>query len=130
MSSEKEYSQKSAMEAPAAAHGLSDLARSPFGLPLALHAKDVRVAWAGRTSTEEHQDPRQSLLRQLSRSKSALPESWVVVCHFYDVESGRMELERRGQRHQNPTSRITRRCWTKAGSPRETHLPAAQPRHL
>src|SRR6266567_154009 len=76
--------------------GLSDLAVSPFGLPLALHAKEVRVAWVGRTSTEEHQDPRQSLLRQLERSKVALPGSWVIVCHFYDVESGRMELERRG----------------------------------
>lgn len=76
---------------------LSDLAVSPFGLPLALHAKDVRVAWVGRTSTEEHQDPRQSLLRQLERSKVVLPESWVIVCHFYDVESGRMELEQRGR---------------------------------
>jgi site-specific DNA recombinase len=77
--------------------GLSDLAVSPFGLPLALHTKDVRVAWVGRTSTEEHQDPRQSLLRQLERCKVVLPESWVLVCHFYDVESGRMELERRGR---------------------------------
>lgn len=98
MNTGEEHAQEGAMETPTAMHGLSDLARSPFGLPLALHAKDVRVAWAGRTSTEEHQDPRQSLLRQLDRSKSALPESWVVVCHFYDVESGRMELERRGQR--------------------------------
>ncbi|MEU8416958.1 recombinase family protein [Amycolatopsis japonica] len=97
MSTGGKHAQEGGMEAPSAIRGLSDLARSPFGLPLALHAKDVRVAWAGRTSTEEHQDPRQSLLRQLDRSKSALPESWVVVCHFYDVESGRMELERRGQ---------------------------------
>ena len=88
---------------PAAGQGrldsarLSDLAVSPFGLPLALHAKEVRVAWVGRTSTEEHQDPRQSLLRQLERSKVALPETWVIACHFYDVESGRMELERRGR---------------------------------
>jgi site-specific DNA recombinase len=57
----------------------------------------VRVAWVGRTSTEEHQDPRQSLLRQLERSKVALPDSWVIVCHFYDVESGRMELDQRGR---------------------------------
>ncbi len=80
-----------------AANRLSDLAVSPFGLPLSLHAKEVRVAWVGRTSTEEHQDPRQSLLRQLERCKVVLPESWVIVCHFYDVESGRMELERRGR---------------------------------
>ncbi|GLY67627.1 putative recombinase [Amycolatopsis taiwanensis] len=86
-----------AVEARVGRRGLSDLAVSPFGLPLALHAKEVRVAWVGRTSTEEHQDPRQSLLRQLERSKVALPESWVIVCHFYDVESGRMELDRRGR---------------------------------
>lgn len=55
------------------------------------------MAWVGRTSTDEHQDPRQSLVRQLGRSKSALPESWVIVCHFFDVESGRMELDKRGR---------------------------------
>ncbi|MEV0700083.1 recombinase family protein [Saccharopolyspora sp. NPDC050389] len=71
---------------------------SPFSLPAAVRGKEVRVAWVGRTSTEEHQDPRQSLLRQLARSKSVLPESWVIVAHFYDVESGRMELERRGRK--------------------------------
>lgn len=86
-----------AADSPVRRAGLSDLAVSPFGLPLALHAKEVRVAWVGRTSTEEHQDPQQSLLRQLGRSKDSLPESWVVVCHFYDVESGRMELDQRGQ---------------------------------
>ncbi|WP_081855511.1 recombinase family protein [Saccharopolyspora rectivirgula] len=78
--------------------GDSDLAISPFSLPAAVRGKEVRVAWVGRTSTEDHQDPRQSLLRQLERSKSVLPESWVIVTHFYDVESGRMELERRGRK--------------------------------
>jgi hypothetical protein len=29
--------------------------------------------------------------------KVALPELWVIVCHFYDVESGRMELDQRGR---------------------------------
>jgi hypothetical protein len=77
--------------------GLSDLAVSPFGLPLALHGKEVRVAWVGRTSTEDHQDPRQSLLCQLERSKVSLPATWVIVCHFYDVESGRMEIHKRGR---------------------------------
>jgi hypothetical protein len=71
---------------------LSDLAVSPFGMPTALLRGEVRVAWVGRTSTEEQQDPRQSLIRQLRNSKGALPEAWALVCHFYDVESGRMEL--------------------------------------
>ncbi|MFD9910133.1 recombinase family protein, partial [Streptomyces sp. NPDC059063] len=76
---------------------LSDLSVSPFGLPLALLHGEVRVAWVGRTSTEDQQDPRQSLLRQWERCKSALPEAWAIVCHFYDVESGRKELSERSQ---------------------------------
>ncbi|WP_242582113.1 recombinase family protein [Amycolatopsis sp. 195334CR] len=59
---------------------------------------EVRVAFIGRTSTEEQQDPRQSLIRQLGNCKTAIPESWVVVAHFYDVESGRMELGSRGKK--------------------------------
>ncbi|MFI0937384.1 hypothetical protein [Streptomyces sp. NPDC021020] len=67
-------------------------------MPTALLHGEVRVAWLGRTSTEVQQDPRQSLMRQLRNSKGALPEAWAIVCHFYDVESGRMELEARGRR--------------------------------
>ncbi len=108
--------------------GLSNLAVSPFGLPLALHAKEVRVAWVGRTSTEEHQDPGQSLLRQLERSKVALPESWLIACHFCDVESGRMELDRRGRGSDyerfdvvicESTSRIARKMYETLSVERE-----------
>ena len=78
--------------------GLSDYAVSPLGTSTAALMRDeVRVAFLGRTSTEDQQDPRQSLLRQVNNSKTALPESWVVVAHFYDVESGRMELDQRGR---------------------------------
>ena len=76
--------------------GLSDLAVSPFGMPTSLLSGEVRVAWLGRTSTHERQDPRQSLIRQLERCRGAVPAAWVIVCHFYDVESGRMELDQRG----------------------------------
>ncbi len=76
--------------------GLSDLAVSPFGMPSSLLFGEVRVAWLGRTSTHERQDPRQSLIRQLDRCRGAVPAAWVIVCHFYDVESGRMELDQRG----------------------------------
>jgi hypothetical protein len=69
--------------------GLSDLALSHFGMPTSLLHGEVRVAFLGRTSTEEQQYPRQSLIRQLDRSRSALPSVWVIVAHFYDVESGR-----------------------------------------
>ncbi|CRK59350.1 Site-specific recombinase [Alloactinosynnema sp. L-07] len=77
--------------------GLSDYAVSPLGMPVALLRDEVRVAFLGRTSTEDQQDPRQSAVRQLGNCKTAIPASWVIVAHFYDVESGRMELEARGQ---------------------------------
>ncbi|WP_340687819.1 recombinase family protein [Amycolatopsis coloradensis] len=77
--------------------GLSDYAVSPLGMPTALLRNEVRVAFLARTSTEDQQDPRQSILRQLGNSKAAIPESWVIVAHFYDVESGRMDLASRGR---------------------------------
>jgi hypothetical protein len=78
--------------------GLSDYAVSPLGAPLALLRDEVRVAFLGRTSTDDQQDPRQSILRQVGNSRAAIPESWVIVAHFYDVESGRLDLDARGRR--------------------------------
>lgn len=78
--------------------GLSDYAVSPLGMSTALLRDEVRVAVLARTSTEDQQDPRQSLMRQVANSRAALPESWVIVAVFYDVESGRMELDQRGQK--------------------------------
>ncbi|MFC3898155.1 recombinase family protein [Lentzea rhizosphaerae] len=82
---------------PSGPSGLSDYAVSPLGMPVALLRNEVRVAFLGRTSTDDQQDPRQSMLRQLGNCKAAIPESWVIVAHFYDVESGRMELDQRGR---------------------------------
>lgn len=62
---------------------------SQAGLPLP-------VAWLGRTSTEDQQDPSLSLPRQLRKSRQSLPDGYVIVAHFYDVESGRKELDERG----------------------------------
>ena len=56
----------------------------------------VPVAWLGRTSTEDSQDPTLSLPRQLRNARAALPPGWVIVAHFYDVESGRKDLADRG----------------------------------
>ncbi|MFJ6589573.1 recombinase family protein [Streptomyces violaceusniger] len=56
----------------------------------------VPVAWLGRNSTEDAQDPTLSLPRQLRNARAALPPGWVIVAHFYDVESGRKELRERG----------------------------------
>ena len=59
----------------------------------------LRVAWAGRTSTYDQQDPTLSLPRQLRASRDVLPENAVIVACFYDVESGRKDLAERGQGH-------------------------------
>ncbi|TQM05982.1 DNA invertase Pin-like site-specific DNA recombinase [Pseudonocardia kunmingensis] len=56
-----------------------------------------RFAWAGRTSTYDQQDPTLSLPRQLRSCGQVLPEDAVVVAHFYDVESGRKDLDTRGR---------------------------------
>jgi site-specific DNA recombinase len=36
----------------------------------------LRLAWAGRTSTYDQQDPSLSLPRQLASSREALPPGW------------------------------------------------------
>lgn len=66
----------------------STVAAAPVTLP---------VAWLGRTSTEDAQDPTLSLPRQLRNARAALPPGWVIVAHFYDVESGRKDLDSRGR---------------------------------
>ena len=65
-------------------------------VPAALGPAKVPVAWLGRTSAEDNQDPTLSLPRQLDSSRHALPDEFVIVVHFYDVESGRTleELKR------------------------------------
>ncbi|MFI1956069.1 hypothetical protein ACH437_30240 [Streptomyces xinghaiensis] len=55
------------------------------------------MAWLGRTSDEDAQDPTLSLPRQLRNARAALPPGWVIVAHFYDIESGRKELDQRGR---------------------------------
>ena len=57
----------------------------------------IPVAFLGRTSTDDQQDPVGSLLRQLRISQEALPEGCVIVAYFYDVESGRKDLDARGR---------------------------------
>jgi site-specific DNA recombinase len=57
----------------------------------------IPVVWLGRTSTEDSQDPTLSLPRQLKNSHTALPPGCVIVGHFYDVESGRLDLDQRGR---------------------------------
>jgi site-specific DNA recombinase len=65
-------------------------------VPETLQQAAVPVAWMGRTSTDDAQDPTLSLPRQLENSRNALPPGFVIVAKFYDVESGRNTVERRG----------------------------------
>ena len=55
----------------------------------------IRVAFLGRTSTYDQQDPTLSLPRQLGNCQNALPDNAVVTAHFYDIESGRKEASAR-----------------------------------
>lgn len=59
----------------------------------------IPACFVGRTSTDDKQDPTLSLPRQLGSCQKALAgvaDNVVIVAHFYDVESGRMDLEARG----------------------------------
>ncbi|MEU1808418.1 recombinase family protein [Micromonospora aurantiaca (nom. illeg.)] len=62
----------------------------------ALPRQTIRVAFLGRTSTDEQQDPTLSLPRQLTNSERALLPGMEIVAWFYDVESSRKELTQRG----------------------------------
>ncbi|UWZ59398.1 recombinase family protein [Dactylosporangium aurantiacum] len=57
----------------------------------------VPVAFLARTSTEDRQDPTLAIPRQLDSVNVKLPPGFVIVAHFYDVESGRTLLNLRGQ---------------------------------
>ncbi len=55
-----------------------------------------RLAFLGRVSTVDQQDPTLSLPRQLRNAQAALPPGAEIVAYFYDVESGRKDLDQRG----------------------------------
>jgi site-specific DNA recombinase len=57
----------------------------------------VPVAFLGRTSTLEMQDPRASLSRQLRSSRAWLPPGCFIAACYWDVESGGLDLEQRGR---------------------------------
>jgi DNA invertase Pin-like site-specific DNA recombinase len=57
----------------------------------------VPVAFLGRTSTLEMQDPRASLSRQIRAARAWLPPGWFLAAYYWDIESGGLDLERRGR---------------------------------
>ena len=56
----------------------------------------VPVAFLGRTSTLEMQDPRASLRRQIRAAQAWLPPGWFITAWYWDIESGGLDLEARG----------------------------------
>jgi hypothetical protein len=69
------------------------LAASAAGEP----GEPVPVAFCGRTSTLELQDPVASLRRQVRASQAALPPGWFIAAWYWDMESGGLDLEDRSQ---------------------------------
>jgi site-specific DNA recombinase len=57
----------------------------------------IGVAFIGRTSTSTLQDPVVSLLRQYRLAAERLPEGFIIVRSYWDVESGGIELDARSQ---------------------------------
>ncbi len=82
------------------------------GVPAVGPAEPVPVAFLGRTSTLEMQDPRASLRRQLRSSQAWLPPGWFIAAVYWDVESGGLDLEARSQGEDY-------RAFTDAGIPRD-----------
>ena len=67
------------------------------GGELARPGEPVPVAFVGRTSTLELQDPVASLRRQVRSSQAALPAGWFIAAWYWDIESGGLDLEARSQ---------------------------------
>jgi DNA invertase Pin-like site-specific DNA recombinase len=59
-------------------------------------ARRLRLAWMGRTSDDEVQDPTISLPRQLRACRAVLTDDMAIDLHFWDVETSRKELDARG----------------------------------
>jgi site-specific DNA recombinase len=59
-------------------------------------AEPVPLAFLGRTSTLVLQDPVASMRRQLREVQDKLPPGWFIAAHYWDIESGGMDLDQRG----------------------------------
>src|SRR5579875_1119387 len=60
-------------------------------------AEPVPVAMLGRTSTLELQDPYGSITRQITSVKEWLPDGFYIDGYYWDIESGGLDLDQRGQ---------------------------------
>ncbi len=85
------------MATPAPQTPMTLVASAAAGPGLAGPGEPVPVAFVGRTSTLELQDPVASLRRQVRSSQAALPPGWFIAAWYWDVESGGLDLEQRSQ---------------------------------
>ena len=60
-------------------------------------AVPVPVAFCGRTSTLEMQDPVASMRRQLRTAETSLPPGFQITAWYWDIESGALDLADRSQ---------------------------------
>jgi site-specific DNA recombinase len=67
------------------------------GMALGGPGEPVPVAFVGRTSTLELQDPVASLRRQVRSCQAVLPPGWFIAAWYWDIESGGLGLEARSQ---------------------------------
>jgi site-specific DNA recombinase len=70
---------------------------SPAGAGLGGTGEPVPVAFVGRTSTFELQDPVASVRRQVRSCETVLPPGWFIAAWYWDIESGGLDLEQRSQ---------------------------------
>ena len=100
----------------------SDTARDPAP------AVVVPVAFLGRTSTLELQDPRASLHRQARSAQAWLPPGFRIVAWYWDIESGGLDLETAARRRAGGRSTGSASPAT-AAWPTCSPKPPARPRH-
>ena len=57
----------------------------------------VAMAFVGRTSTANMQDPVQSLHKQMRRAEERLPQGFYIARWYWDIESGGTDLDERSR---------------------------------
>jgi site-specific DNA recombinase len=65
--------------------------------PSEIDLQTLPVAFWGRTSTLELQDPTLSIPRQVAEVQEKMPSGCVITSYFWDIESGGLALEDRGR---------------------------------
>ncbi|MEV4374749.1 hypothetical protein AB0J71_47390 [Nonomuraea sp. NPDC049637] len=73
-----------------------DLSDLP-GYRAAVSTRPAKIAFIGRCSTKDCQDPRSSIAGQLAEASALLAPGEHFIAHFWDVESGMLGLDDRSQ---------------------------------